>query len=316
MMLTRVVQSDLKRGDHFLIRARKQKGLIAASLLFTAYLFVFNYLPVWGWLMAFQDYSPRLGVLNSPWVGLKHFHALFTDATFLRVIRNTFAMSIINISLSFISSISLAIMLNEIRNIFVKRSIQTISYLPHFISWVVAANIVILSLSVEDGAINRVLMALGIIDQPVLWLGEPKYFWWIIGLSNVWKDVGWNAIIYLATISAIDPCLYEAAGIDGAGRIKKITHITFPSLIPTIRLLLIMHCGWIMNTGFEQQLLLQNPMVLHVADVMDTFTLRFGIAMNRYSFATAAGIFKSVVSIALLLSANKLSKKISGEGIM
>lgn len=297
-------------------KIKKQKGLVLAAAIFTAYIFVFNYVPIWGWLMAFQDYSPRLGITGSPWVGLKHFVALFTDTTFLRVIRNTLAMSLINITLSFASAILLAIMLNEIRSKFFKRTIQTISHLPHFISWVVAANIVITALSVENGLLNNILMGLGLIDKPILWLGQRQYFWWIIGFSNVWKDVGWNAIIYLAAIAAIDPCLYEAAGIDGAGRLKKIAHITLPSIFPTMRLLLIMQCGWILSTGFEQQLLLQNPMVLEVADVLDTFTLRYGISMNRYSFATAAGIFKSVVSIVLLFSANKLSKKVSGEGIM
>lgn len=303
-------------ADSFFNRAKKQKILILISLIFAAYLFVFHYLPVWGWLMAFQDYTPLMGITKSPWAGLRHFTELFTDRTFLKVMRNTVAMSFINITLSFVSAILLALLLNEIRTPFVKKSIQTISYLPHFISWVVAANLVMMALSVEDGVVNNLLLRLHVIGSPVLWLGEPAYFWWIIGLSNVWKDVGWNAIIYLAAISAIDPSLYEAASIDGAGRLKKILYVTLPNIVPTIRLLLIMQCGWLLNTGFEQQMLLQNPMVIEVADVLDTFTLRYGISMNRYSFATAAGIFKSVVSIILLFTANHISKKMSGEGIM
>lgn len=306
----------MERKKVFFSRLQKQRGLVIAAFFFAAYLFIFHYLPVWGWLMAFQDYSPINGVTGSPWVGTKHFVELFTDRTFLEVMRNTLAMSFINISLSFVSAILLALLLNEIRTPFLKRSIQTISYLPHFISWVVAANLVIMALSVEDGVINNVLMTLHIIEEPILWLGEPGYFWWIIGLSNVWKDVGWNAIIYLAAMSAIDPSLYEVASIDGAGRVKKIWYITLPGIMPTFRLLLIMQCGWLLNTGFEQQMLLQNSMVIEVADVLDTYTLRYGISMNRYSFAAAAGIFKSIVSIILLFVANHISKKVSGDGIM
>jgi putative aldouronate transport system permease protein len=300
----------------FVKQCKKQKGIIFASAFFATYIFIFSYVPVWGWLMAFQNYNPAAGILKSPWVGFKHFQELFADAYFAQVIRNTLAMSFINIILGFASAILLAILLNEIKSSLFKRTIQTISYLPHFVSWVVAANIVLMSLSVEDGVINNALQAIGVIQKPVLWMGEPNYFWWIIGFSNVWKEVGWNAIIYLASISSIDPNLYEAASIDGAGRVKKILYITLPGLIPIIRVLLIMQCGWILSTGFEQQLLLQNSMVLDVAEVLDTFTLRYGISMNRYSFATAAGIFKSVVSIILILSANKISKKVSGEGIM
>jgi len=302
--------------QYFLRNCKKQKGLILAAAFFTAYIFIFSYVPVWGWLMAFQEFKPALGIFGSEWVGFKQFNTLFNESKFMLVIRNTLAMSFINIFLSFSSAILLAILLNEVRAVVFKRTIQTISYLPHFVSWVVAANLVMTTLSIDDGAFNNVLMALRIIKEPVLWLGNPNYFWMIIGISNVWKEVGWNAIIYLAVIASIDPALYEAASIDGAGRIQRILRITMPSLVPIIRLLLIMQCGWILSTGFEQQLLLQNSMVIGVADVLDTYTLRYGIFMNRYSYATAAGIFKSVVSIVLLWTSNYAAKKISGEGVM
>ena len=224
----------------FFKNCKKQKGLIIAAAFFTAYIFIFNYVPVWGWLMAFQEYKPAKGIFGSQWTGFKQFAMLFGDSRFLPVIRNTLAMSFINIFLSFSTAIFLAVLLNEIRTVVLKRTIQTISYLPHFVSWIVAANLVMTALSIDDGVFNNVLMALHIIKEPIMWLGVPKYFWLIIGVSNVWKEVGWNAIIYLAVITSIDPALYEAASIDGAGRIQRIRRITLPSLVPIIRLLLIM----------------------------------------------------------------------------
>jgi putative aldouronate transport system permease protein len=318
--LAKVAVKDIKYKKNsrkeFIRTCKKQKGLIIMSSFFVAYIFLFNYVPVWGWLMGFQDYKPALGISKSPWVGLKHFQVLFTDDAFLRVIRNTLAISFLNMIFGYLSAIGLAIFLNEVKNVAFKRTVQTISYLPHFVSWVVAASIVGWTLSIENGIINSILMSLRLIKAPILFLGQPQYFWWIIAFSGVWKSVGWNAIIYLAAMTAIDPSLYEAASIDGAGRIKRIMHITIPGIMPTVRILLIMQCGWILNAGFEQILLLQNPMTLRVADVLDTYTLRYGISMLRYSYATAAGIFKSVVSIILLFTANKIAKKFSGEGLM
>lgn len=300
----------------FIRRCKKQKILIIMSSIFIVYVFIFNYLPIWGWLMAFQEYKPGLGISKSQWVGLKQFKLLFTDNNFINVMRNTLGISALNIIFGYLTAIILAIFLNEVKNIGFKRIVQTISYLPHFVSWVVAANIVMWALSTDNGIINTILLKLHLIKDPILFLGLPQYFWGIITASNVWKEVGWNAIIYLAAMTAIDPSLYEAASIDGAGRIKRILHITIPGIWPTVRILLIMQCGWILNTGFEQILLLQNPITFKTSDVLDTFTLRYGISMGRYSFAAAAGIFKSVISIILLLTANGISKKVSGEGIM
>jgi putative aldouronate transport system permease protein len=302
--------------QEFFKQCKKQKGLILLASIFIVYIFIFNYVPVWGWLMAFQDYKPALGLDGSKWVGLKHFIALFTEENFARVMRNTLAISLLNLVFGYLTAIGLAVFLNEVKNLKFKKLVQTVSYLPHFVSWVVAASIVMWSLSTESGIINIILVKLGIIDTPILFLGIPKYFWGIITTSNIWKEVGWNAIIYLAAMTAIDPSLYEAASIDGAGRVKRIFKITIPGIMPTIRILLIMQCGWILNTGFEQILLLQNSMTLEMADVLDTYTLRYGISMGRYSYATAAGIFKSVVSIALMLGANKVSKKFTGEGLI
>ena len=199
-------------------------------------------------------------------------------------------------------------MLNEVRKIFFKRLVQTISYLPHFISWVVAANLIMTIFSL-DGIVNAVLLKLHLLSEPILLMSEPKAFWWMIGVSNVWKEVGWNAIIYLAAMAMINPSLYEAADMDGAGRFRKMWSITLPSLLPLIVVLLIMNIGRILDAGFEQQYLLMNTMVMEYAETIDIFVLKYGINLTRYSFATAAGIFKSVISIILLIMANQFAKR-------
>ncbi|MCZ8520866.1 MULTISPECIES: ABC transporter permease [Paenibacillus] len=293
-------------------KIKTQKMLMLMSIPFVIYVLIFSYVPLWGWLMAFQNYKLGSSVLHNEWVGLDHFRELFRDDAFLRVMRNTLAMSLINLVLGFASSILLALMLNELRSILFKRVVQTISYLPHFISWVVAANLIMNMLSIE-GIVNTVLVKLHFIEEPVLWLSEGGYFWWIIGLSNVWKEIGWSAIIYLAAMTTIDPSLYEAAGIDGAGRFRKMMHITLPGIRPMIIVLLIMSIGHILDAGFEQQYLLQTPMVVDYAETIDIFVLKYGINLSRFSFATAAGIFKSVISILLLIAANRMARRMGQE---
>jgi putative aldouronate transport system permease protein len=280
------------------------------------YIIVFNYLPIWGWLMAFQDYKPAKSFFNQAWVGLKQFFFLFSDDNFIKVLRNTLGMSVINLVLGFVTAITLALLLNEIRNVPFKRTVQTISYLPHFISWVIAAGLVQSVLSIDDGIINIVLLKLNLIKDPIIWLGDPKYFWGIVGIANVWKDVGWNTIIYLAAMSAIDPTLYEASGIDGANRYQKMWYITLPGIKATIMVLLIMAVGHIMEAGFELQYLLRNGLVMDWSDTIDIFVIRYGFAQNNYSLAAAAGIFKSLVNIILLFSANNIAKRIGEEKLM
>ncbi|WP_239696490.1 ABC transporter permease [Paenibacillus oryzisoli] len=266
--------------------------------------------------MAFQEYVPGKSFLHQKWVGLEQFKRIFTDELFYQVLRNTLAMSAINITFSFITAIGLAILLNEVRVTWFKRTVQTISYLPYFISWVVAANIIMVMLSSDNGIVNILLLKLGVIDSSQMWLGKPDLFWWIIGIANVWKNVGWNAIIYLAAISAIEPHLYESADIDGANRLQKIRHITLPGIKPTIVILLIMSIGHVMQAGFEQQYLLGNSLVKDKSMVFDIFVLEYGIRLSRYSFAAAAGIFNSVVSIAMLLMANYIAGKMGEERII
>lgn len=298
----------VKRGT-FWHRVKQQKVLILMTIPFLAHVIIFRYVPIWGWLMAFQNYWPGKSIFQQTWVGFENFRLLFNDPVFYQVLRNTLAMSIIKLVFGTVSSIILALMLTEVRRIRFKKVIQTISYLPHFISWVVAANLVRDALSTDGGIVNEVLMKLRIIKEPIMFLGIPALFWWIIGASHVWKEVGWGAIIYLAAIAGIDPTLYESAMIDGAGRLKQIWYITLPSIRPTISVLLIMNLGWVLSSGFEQQYLLQNGRVIDYARVFTIYELDYGIKMMRYSFATAVGIFRSVVSIILVFSANQLAKR-------
>nr|WP_090886020.1 sugar ABC transporter permease [Evansella caseinilytica] len=280
------------------------------SLPFLIWLFIFRYVPLYGWTMAFQDFKPARPIFDQEWAGLEHFEFLFTNARFFEVLRNTLAMSLINLVLGFITAIGLAVLLNELRNLSFKRIVQTISYMPHFLSWVVAASIVSYALSMENGIINIVLMKLNLISEPILWLGVGEYFWGIIGGADVWKNVGWNSIIYLAAIAMIDTEQYEAAEIDGASRLQRIWYITLPGMKPVIVILLIMNLGYILESGFEAQYLLMNPMNMDFAENLDIFVLRYGISMGNFSLATAAGIFKTVVSFIFLFSANAIAKRL------
>ena len=298
----------------FLRRVQSQKTMIFIALVVLLYVFIFRYLPLWGWVMAFQDYQPGDSILGGKWVGLANFAELFRDPQFYAAMRNTLAMSFINLIVGTAACIFLALIFNETRNLFVKRIVQTVSYLPYFVSWVVAASIVVTFLSL-DGTLNSTLVNTGIIEKPILWLAYPDNFWTIIGLSNVWKNVGFGAIVYLASMSGIDPNLYEAAAIDGAGRLARIWHVTLPSILPTIIVLLILHIGGILNTGFEQQMLLGNSMVSDVSEVLDLFVLKYGIGLGQYSYTIAAGMFKSVVSIVLIMGANLFAKRLGQPGI-
>lgn len=280
------------------------------------YIILFAYVPVWGWTMAFQNYKPAKSFSEQEWVGLKQFKFLFTDDNFLRVLRNTLAMGIINLVLGFVTAIVLALLLNEIKKVFWKRTVQTISYLPHFLSWIIVTGIVATSLSINDGIVNIVLMKLHLIKEPILWLSEGKYFWGIVGASHVWKEVGWNTIIYLAAIASIDPALYEAAEIDGANRYKKMMFVTLPGIKATIVILMIMSIGHVLEAGFEVQYLLGNGLVVDWAETIDIFVLKYGLAQGNYSLATAGGIFKTVVSVTLLLMANGISKRLGEERLL
>ncbi|MGT2742399.1 ABC transporter permease [Streptococcus plurextorum] len=292
----------------FFQRMMLQKDLCLLALPFVIYVIFFNYTPLVGWVMAFQRFRPGRGFFDQEWIGFDNFKLLFSDDNFLRVVRNTLCMSLLNLTLGFIFSIGFAILLNEVRNKWVKKAMQTISYMPHFLSWIIVTGIVMDVLSTESGILNQLLMTFNIIDKPISFLSEPKYFWWIVGFSNVWKSTGWGSIIYLAAMSAINEELYESAEIDGANRLRKIWHITLPGIKPTIFILLLINIGNILSAGFEVQYLLGNGLVQEVSQTIDIFVLKYGISLNNYSFATAAGIFNSLVSVILITVANRLAK--------
>jgi len=286
------------------------------SIPFVIWVFVFAYIPIWGWTMAFQNYKPGLSFSQQEWVGFQHFKELFLDHDFYLVMRNTLAMSIMGLVVGFICPIVLAVLLQELKSQYFKRTVQTISYLPHFVSWVVVSGIVIQMLSTDDGVVNQILVNLHIIRKPIEFMAKENWFWGIVTTADVWKEVGWNTIIYLAAIAGIDPQLYEAAKVDGASRYRQIWHITLPGIRPTITILLILSIGNLINIGFEKQMLLGNPLVQSHSNVIQLYALNYGINLGRYSFGTAVGIFNSVVSIILLFTSNKIFKKTTGESVM
>lgn len=287
---------------------KNQKFLLICTACFVVYGIIFYYLPLGGWIMAFQNFKTKDGFFGSQWVGFEKFKFLFSDATFLRVIRNTLAMGVLNLVCTFVMAIVFAILLNEVRLAIGKKFVQTVSYLPHFLSWIIVTGILHDALS-SSGIINELLVKLGILDTPINFFAHKGYFWPIVAFANVWKETGWNAIVYLAAITSIDPSLYEAATIDGAGRWAKIKNITLPGIRPTIMILLIMNIGNVLNAGFEVQYLLGNGLVKSVSETIDIYTLTWGVSQNDFSLGTAAGIFKSVVAIILIVAANQFAKK-------
>jgi len=305
-----------ERAVRFIRRAIRNRWLYAMSLPFVVWVFIFSYLPLWGWTMAFQRYRPGRPFFEQEWVGLDHFRALFRDELFYQVLRNTLAMSVMGLVAGFVVPIFFALMLNEVRQMLYKRFVQTVSYLPHFVSWVVVAGIVTKMLSTEGGPVNDLLLWLGLIDEPVQFMAKGKLFWIIVTLADVWKETGWNAIIYLAAIAGIGPELYEAARVDGASRLQQMWHITLPGIRTTIVILLIMSIGHLISIGFEKQFLLGNNLVREYSQVLDLYALNYGLGMGRFSFGTAINIFNSVVSVMLLFTANGIFKRVTRESIM
>ena len=303
------VEKRKKGKGGFFRKLKRQWQLLVLSIPMLIYILIFNYSPMWGWITAFQDYKPKLGISGSKFVGWKNFEWLFKRPDFLQSIRNTLGMSIINLVFGTIAAIVLAVLLNEVRNTRFKRTVQTVTYLPHFLSMVIVVGMA-QNIFASNGPLNQLLMNLHLIKEPIFFLGEGKLFWWLVGVINVWKEVGWNTIIYIAAMTAIDPSLYEAASIDGAGRFDRIRYITLPGIKSTFVILLIMNIGHLMEAGFEMQYLLSSSLTMDWAQTIDIFVLKYGISKQQYGVATAAGIFKSVVAIILLFSANAIAKRL------
>ena len=315
--IARSARKELKpvRKRGFFATLGSQWQLMIMSVPMFLYVLFFNYYPMYFWITAFQDYKPKLGVAGSKFVGLKNFEWLFGRADIINSIRNTLAMSVINLVFGTVAAVLLAVLLNEVRNRKFKRTVQTVTYLPHFLSMVIVVGMA-QNLFASTGSINELLMALGLVKEPVFFLGEGKYFWWMVGVINVWKEVGWGTIIYISAMTAIDPCLYEAASIDGAGRFQRILHVTLPGIKSTFVILLIMNIGHLMEAGFEIQYLLGNAQVLDYSQTIDVFVLKYGISTQQYGVATAAGMFKSIVAIILLMVANFTAKKLDEDTLI
>lgn len=316
---TRMRQAVLRRKagtGRFWYLFKQQKLLYLMSMPFVLWVLVFQYIPLWGWTIAFQNYKPARSFFEQEWVGWKHFRDLLHDERFYLALKNTLAMSIMGLIIGFTVPILFAVLLNELRWKKFKSLTQTISYLPHFVSWVVVAGLVYKMLSLESGGVNQLLVWLGVIDQPIQFMAKGEWFWGIVVLSDLWKEMGWNSIIFLAAITAVDPHLYEAAKVDGAGRWRQIWHVTLPGIRSVIIVLLILSIGNLISIGFERQYLLGNDLVIDYAEVLDLYALKYGLQLSRFSFGTAIGIFNSIVALLLVFSANALFKRYSNESVV
>lgn len=273
------------------------------------YLIIFNYVPMYGAQIAFRDFNPYVGVLDSPWVGMQYFKEFFASIYFYRLMRNTLVLSITSIIFAFPAPIILALMINEVRGNLFKKSIQTVVYLPHFISIVVVAGMVITVLSPNTGVANQIIQLFG--GKSISFMSEPSWFPAVYVGSAIWQTTGWGSIIYLAAITGIDPSMYESAVIDGASRYKQILHITIPSILPTIVIMLIMRIGGVFSVGYEKVMLLYNPLTYETADVVSTYVYRRGLQGMEYSFASAVGLFNSVLNLVMIVSFNAICKKLN-----
>ncbi|URN95265.1 MAG: ABC transporter permease subunit [Candidatus Pristimantibacillus lignocellulolyticus] len=291
------------------------QSMIVPGILF---ILIFTFIPLYGVLVAFKDYNIVTGIkgiFEAEWVGLANFKEFVTDMNFWNMLRNTLGINLLGLLITFPVTIIFAVMLNEITSSRFKKLTQTVTYLPHFISWSIFGGLVISILSPSTGVVNHVLTSLGVIDSPIHFLGEKDYFWLLAVLTNLFKELGWGAILYLAAIAGIDQEMYEAAYMDGASRFQRIWYITLPSITGTIVILLVFAISNILNSGFDQFFVLQNPLNIDASEVIDTYVYKVGLREFRMEYATAVGLMKTVIAVFLLYLANFIAKKISGKGI-
>ncbi|OUS75741.1 protein lplB [Paenibacillus sp. MY03] len=293
-----------------LLRNRWLYMMVLPGLL---YFLIFKYWPMYGIFISFKDYQPFLGFWDSPFVGFKHFERLFGDPNFLVLFRNTLILATYNILFFFPLPIIIALMLNELRQEFVKRTVQTLVYIPHFMSWVVVVGIAYMFFTTEGGIVNELIARFG--GEKINFLISNDWFRFMVTAEVMWKETGWGTIIFLAALSGVDPQLYEAARMDGANRLRQMWHITLPAIRSTIVILLILRLGHFLDTGFEQIFLMLNAMNREVGEVFDTYVYSVGISQGQYSYSTAVGLFKSIVGLFLVVAANRLAKKFGEEGI-
>ncbi|MDQ0228552.1 protein lplB [Bacillus sp. 7586-K] len=291
-----------------------QRQLQVMALLGILWMIIFNYIPMYGLIIAFKEYSVIRTIAEAPWVGLAHFKEFIEDDAFWVVLKNTLGISVIKLIIGFPLPIIFALFMNELTSLKFKRAVQTITYLPHFLSWVVLGGILTTWLA-DVGIINDILIGLGLTNERLSFLAEPDYFWGIVIISDIWKELGWSAIIYLAAITSVSPELYEAATIDGATKFQKMWHVTLPAIRPTITILFILAVGNVLNTNFDQILVLRNALNESASNVIDIYVYQVGIQNARYSYATAVGLLKSIIAFILLLAANKITKKLDGTSL-
>lgn len=291
---------------------KKNKGIYLMAIPVLLHYIIFCYIPIYGAQIAFKDFNPRLGIVGSPWAGLKHFRDFFGGIYFWRTFRNTLLISLYSIIFVFPSSIILALLLNELQNEKFKRTVQTVSYLPHFISLVVVCGM-IREFTASSGVINDIIQLFGGTRKTMLL--DPKLFRKIFITSEIWQSIGWGSIIYLATLSGIDPTYYEAATIDGAGRFRQLLHVTLPGLKSTIMILLILRIGQVMNVSRDKIILLYNPNIYETADVISSYVYRKGLLEQSYSYSAAVGLFNSVVNFIFVYTANRISRKVNEQSL-
>lgn len=296
-----------------LTAVKKYKLLYLMIFPGLVYFIIFKYLPMGGLVIAFQDYQPFLGITGSSWVGLKHFIRLFTEPTFMMLLRNTLILFAMNIVIFFPLPIIVALMLNELKNRHLKSWIQTIVYIPHFMSWVIIVSITYVFLTVDGGVINELIHSLGF--KKISFLTSPEWLRTIYIGQIIWKELGWSTIIYLAAITVVDPQLYEAAEMDGASRLRKTWHVTLPAIRPVIITLLILKIGSTLDLGFEHMYLLLNSLNREVAEIFDTYIYTAGLKNGQLSFSTTVGLFKGVVGLILVMASNRLAKKMGEDGV-
>ncbi len=292
----------------------RHKSIYAIMLIPCVYYFIFKYLPIWNGQIAFKNFSARAGVWNSKWCGLKNFMEFFQSYYFWELIRNTLFYSFGKMIVGIPLSIILAVVLYESRRKYLRKTVQTLAYLPHFLSWVIMYGILLVLLAPGDGVVNDILKAFGM--QPVGFLTDTKTFPWIVILSDAWKTVGWSAIIFIAALMGIDASLYEAAMLDGATAFQRTMHITLPSIRPVIMMVVLLKLGTVMDAGFNQMYMLYSPSVYSVGDIIDTWVYRQGLLEFQFSLATAVGIFKGVIGLLLVFASNALVKKVSDSSIL
>ncbi|MCZ8516125.1 ABC transporter permease subunit [Paenibacillus filicis] len=287
----------------------KYKFLYALMVPGIIWYIIYRYLPMFGLLIAFKEYNFALGIWNSPWVGMKYFNYLFSSSEFYTVLRNTVLINIYNLIYGFPAPIILALLLNELKNMLFKRSIQTVIYFPHFLSWVVFGGIIIQFLSPNEGFVNQIIKYFG--GEPIFFLTQSQYFRSILVGTNILKEAGWGTIIYLAALASVEQEQYEAATVDGANRWQKLIHITLPGISNVIIIMLILKVGYLLDVGFEQIFIMYNPAVYDVSDVLSTYIYRVGIQDLRFSLTTALGLFQAVIGFLLIYGVNKIAKKYS-----